>query len=97
MVYLYNGGERAFMFACYVCFPIVSLPDKKMALKKALPVVYLALQITYRTRIWPSNIITERELGSQMALPDENWALKYHYQTFSIFYSKLSDFSPMTH
>ena len=41
-----------------------------MALKKALPDMNLALKIKYRTIIWPSSIITGREL-----------ALKYHYQT----------------
>ena len=46
-----------------------------MALKKALPEENLALKITYRKRIGLSNIITGRESGSQILLPDMILAL----------------------
>ena len=41
------------------------LPDKKMALKKALPYRNLGLKYHYRTGIRLANILTEQEFGSQ--------------------------------
>ena len=50
--------------------PKKALPDRKLALKKALPDGNWALKYHYRTGIWLSNIITGRELGSQISLLD---------------------------
>ena len=72
------------------------LPDEKMALKKALPDGNWALKYHYRTGIWLSNIITGRELGFP-APGKQFWEPKNLTKMhFSIFFSDLSDFSPMT-
>ena len=41
-----------------------------MALKKALPDVILALEITYQTKIWPSNILSEMIFFVNISCPD---------------------------
>ena len=52
-----------------------ALPEENLALKKALPEENLALKITYRKGIWLSNIITGREAGFQILLPERILAL----------------------
>ena len=52
-----------------------ALPEENWALKKALPEENLALIITYRKRIGLSNIITGRESGFQILLPEKILAL----------------------
>ena len=55
--------------------------DKKMALKKALRNVNLALKIAYRTWIWLSKPLTGRESGHQIFLPDMLFFVKIFDQT----------------
>ena len=52
-----------------------ALPEENLALKKALPEENLALKITYQKRIGLSNIITGRESGFQILLPEKILAL----------------------
>ena len=52
-----------------------ALPEENLALKMALPEENLALKITYRKRIGLSNIITGRESGFQILLPEKFLAL----------------------
>ena len=78
------------------------LPDKKMALKKAIPERNLALNIAYRTGIWlqsrlsDENLalkgITGREFGSQNHLPDENLAMTWQKCIFLFFIASCQNF-----
>ena len=83
------------------------LTGRENGSQKALPDGNLALKIAYRTGIWLSKSLTGREFGSQRHYRTGIWLSKSltgresgHDMTkmhFSFFYSKLSEFSHMTH
>ena len=83
------------------------LTGRENGSQKALPDGNLALKIAYRTGIWLSKSLTGREFGSQRhyrtgiglskSLTGRESGHDMTKMHFSIFYSKLSEFSHMTH
>ena len=83
------------------------LTGRENGSQKALPDRNLALKIAYRTGIWLSKSLTGREFGSQRhyrtgiglskSLTGRESGHDMTKMHFFIFFSKLSEFSHMTH